>query len=143
MEVDEGELVRSADLRAATTGTRETTLGGGLKYSLNIGGNNKSQCWWNIRRHYCSGGDPSLKPQISIYSEGPTYRWTLGGNRGESLWEEIDDFELDVLRFHTCLADILGFLEMFRWFFEQDIGGENEDGREKRLVMVSKEGWMS
>nr|GFA98961.1 hypothetical protein [Tanacetum cinerariifolium] len=69
--------------------------------------------------------------------------WTLGGNRGESLWEEIDDFELDVLRFHTCLADILGFLEMFRWFFEQDIGGENEDGREKRLVMVSKEGWMS
>ncbi|GJS93222.1 hypothetical protein Tco_0800190 [Tanacetum coccineum] len=70
-------------------------------------------------------------------------RWTLRGNRGESFWEEGDDFGVDVLRFHTCLTDILGFLEKFGWWFEQDIGGESEDDREKKLVMVSEEGWMS
>ncbi|GJZ03086.1 hypothetical protein Tco_0521047 [Tanacetum coccineum] len=70
-------------------------------------------------------------------------RWTLGGNGCESSWEEGDDFGVDVLRFHTCLTDILGFLEKFGWWFEQDIGGESEDDREKRLVMVSEKGWMS
>ncbi|GJV45538.1 hypothetical protein Tco_1430074 [Tanacetum coccineum] len=69
--------------------------------------------------------------------------WTLRGNGGESFWEEGDDFGVDVLCFHTCLIDILGFLEKFGWWFEQDIGGESEDDREKKLVMVSEEGWMS
>ncbi|GKB09616.1 hypothetical protein Tco_0837928 [Tanacetum coccineum] len=41
-------------------------------------------------------------------------RWTLRGNGGESFWEGGDDFEVDVLRFHTCRTDILGFLEKFR-----------------------------
>ncbi|GJT91523.1 hypothetical protein Tco_1080368 [Tanacetum coccineum] len=36
------------------------------------------------------------------------------------------------------------FEEMeFGWWFEQDIGGESKDDSEKRLVMVSEEGWMS
>ncbi|GJY09266.1 hypothetical protein Tco_0377451 [Tanacetum coccineum] len=62
--------------------------------------------------------------------------WTLGGNGG-------DDFGVDVLRFHTCLTDILRFLEKFGWWFEQDIDGESEDDKEKKLVMVNEEGWMS
>ncbi|GJX09677.1 hypothetical protein Tco_0199536 [Tanacetum coccineum] len=78
-----------------------------------------------------------------IRADGSSKRWTLRGNGGESFWEEGDDFGVDVLRFHTCLTDILGFLEKFGWWFEQDIGGESEDDREKRLVMVSEEGWMS
>ncbi|GJV66458.1 hypothetical protein Tco_1481967 [Tanacetum coccineum] len=53
------------------------------------------------------------------------------GNRGESFWEGGDDFGVDVLRFHTCLTDILSFLEKFGWWFEQDIGGESEDDKEK------------
>ncbi|GJZ90192.1 hypothetical protein Tco_0662119 [Tanacetum coccineum] len=65
-------------------------------------------------------------------------RWTLGGNRGESFWKEGDDFGVDFLRFH-----ILGFLEKFGWWFEQDICGESKDDREKKLVMVSEEEWMS
>ncbi|GJU65738.1 hypothetical protein Tco_1247573 [Tanacetum coccineum] len=34
---------------------------------------------------------------------------------------------LDVLHFHTCLTDILGFLEKLGWWFEQDI--DIEEGR--------------
>ncbi|GKC00264.1 hypothetical protein Tco_0986400 [Tanacetum coccineum] len=60
-------------------------------------------------------------------------RWTLRGNGGGSFWEEGDDFRVDVLRFHTYLTDILGFLEKFGWWFEQDIGGESEDNSEKSL----------
>ncbi|GKE35895.1 hypothetical protein Tco_1455217, partial [Tanacetum coccineum] len=63
---------------------------------------------------------------------------TLGGNGGESFWEGGDDFGVDVLHFHTCLTDILGFLEKFGWWFEQDIDGENEDDNEKKLVMVNE-----
>ncbi|GJT83936.1 hypothetical protein Tco_1058278 [Tanacetum coccineum] len=57
--------------------------------------------------------------------------------------EEGDDFGVDVLRFHTCLTDILGFLEKFGWWFEQDIGGESEDDREKRLMMVQEVVWLN
>ncbi|GJR65980.1 hypothetical protein Tco_0012045 [Tanacetum coccineum] len=72
---------------------------------------------------------------------------TLGGfvqllERCCELWKG-DDFKVDVLRFHTCLIDILGFLEKFGWWFEQDIDGKSEDDDEKKLVMVNKEGWMS
>ncbi|GJV15834.1 reverse transcriptase domain-containing protein [Tanacetum coccineum] len=52
---------------------------------------------------------------------------TLGGSGGESFWEESDDFGVDVLRFHTCLTDILGFLKKLEWWFEQDIDDEEED----------------
>ncbi|GJU84429.1 hypothetical protein Tco_1291975 [Tanacetum coccineum] len=62
---------------------------------------------------------------------------------GDSFWEEGGDFGVDVLRFHTCLTDILGFLEKFGWWFEQDISGENEDDNEKKLVMMNEEGWIS
>ncbi|GJW53191.1 hypothetical protein Tco_0097276 [Tanacetum coccineum] len=65
------------------------------------------------------------------------------GSGGESFWEEGDDFGVDFLRFHTCLTDILGFLEKSGWWFEQDIGGENEDDNDKKLVMVNEEGRMS
>ncbi|GJX79947.1 RNA-directed DNA polymerase, eukaryota, partial [Tanacetum coccineum] len=53
---------------------------------------------------------------------------TLRGSRGESFWEDGDDFGVDVLRFHTCLTDILGFLETLEWWFEQDINDEGEEG---------------
>ncbi|GJX47606.1 hypothetical protein Tco_0272796 [Tanacetum coccineum] len=61
---------------------------------------------------------------------------TLGGRGGESFWEGGDDFGVDGLRFHTCLTDILGFLEKLEWWFEQDIDKEevrfegDEDGDE-------------
>ncbi|GKA27169.1 hypothetical protein Tco_0713337 [Tanacetum coccineum] len=51
---------------------------------------------------------------------------TLGGRGGESFWEGGDDFGVEVLRFHTCLTDILGFLEKLEWWFEQDIDKEEE-----------------
>ncbi|GJS15617.1 hypothetical protein Tco_0410089 [Tanacetum coccineum] len=54
-----------------------------------------------------------------------------------------DDFRVDVLRFHTCLTNILSILEKFGWWLEQDIDGKSEDDNEKKLVMVNKEGWMS
>ncbi|GKA35520.1 hypothetical protein Tco_0722011 [Tanacetum coccineum] len=38
--------------------------------------------------------------------------WRRGG---ESFWKRGDDFRVDVLRFHTCLTDILGFLEKLEW----------------------------
>ncbi|GJU38722.1 hypothetical protein Tco_1191679 [Tanacetum coccineum] len=55
---------------------------------------------------------------------------TLGGSGGESFCEEGDDFGLDVLRFHTCLTDILGFLEKLEWWFDQDIDDEREEDEE-------------
>ncbi|GJT75746.1 hypothetical protein Tco_1042471 [Tanacetum coccineum] len=61
------------------------------------------------------------------------------GSGGESFWEEGDDVGVDVLHFHTCLTDILGFLEKFGWWFEQDIGGENKDDNDMKLVMVNEE----
>ncbi|GJW21133.1 hypothetical protein Tco_0031755 [Tanacetum coccineum] len=57
---------------------------------------------------------------------------TLEGSGGESFWEEGDDFGVDVLRFHTCLTDILGFLEKLKWWFEQDIDGEGEEDEEEK-----------
>ncbi|GKF45844.1 hypothetical protein Tco_0135646, partial [Tanacetum coccineum] len=38
---------------------------------------------------------------------------------------------------------LLEEIEKFGWWFEQNIDGENEDGNEKKLVMVNEEGWMS
>ncbi|GJV05777.1 hypothetical protein Tco_1343433 [Tanacetum coccineum] len=60
---------------------------------------------------------------IIYRQESPT---TLGGSGGESFWEGGDDFGVDVLRFHTCLTDILGFLKKLEWWFEQDIDDEGE-----------------
>ncbi|GJU54535.1 hypothetical protein Tco_1228249 [Tanacetum coccineum] len=58
-------------------------------------------------------------------------------NGGDSLWKD-DGFGVDVLRFHTCLTDILGFLEKFGWWFEQDI--DDEGGRMKRVKMMMRIG---
>ncbi|GKA24788.1 hypothetical protein Tco_0710821 [Tanacetum coccineum] len=49
---------------------------------------------------------------------------------GGSFWEEGDDSGVDVLRFHTCLTDILGFLEKLEWWFGQDIDDEGEEDEE-------------
>nr|GEX66120.1 hypothetical protein [Tanacetum cinerariifolium] len=57
-------------------------------------------------------------------------RRTLGGRGCESFWEGGDDFEVDVLCFHTCLTDVLGFLEKLEWWFEQDINDEGEENEE-------------
>ncbi|GJX35529.1 hypothetical protein Tco_0247086 [Tanacetum coccineum] len=38
---------------------------------------------------------------------------------------------------------LLEEMEKFGWWFEQDIGGESEDDKDKKLVMVNEEGWMS
>nr|GEV47479.1 hypothetical protein [Tanacetum cinerariifolium] len=61
---------------------------------------------------------------------------TLGESGGESFWEEGDDFRVDVLHFHTCLTDILGFLEKLRWWFEQYIDGE--EGWMKMIVRIGQ-----
>nr|GEW85342.1 retrotransposon protein [Tanacetum cinerariifolium] len=64
----------------------------------------------------------------------------LEGSGGESFWEECDDFRVDGLRFHTCLTDILGFLEKLKWWFEQDIDdeeGEDEEGEGSSEKKVS------
>ncbi|GKC39185.1 hypothetical protein Tco_1051569, partial [Tanacetum coccineum] len=57
---------------------------------------------------------------------------TLGGSGGESFWEEGDYFGVGVLRFHTCLTDILGFLEKLERWFEQDIDDEGEEDEERK-----------
>ncbi|GJS05311.1 hypothetical protein Tco_0321819 [Tanacetum coccineum] len=44
----------------------------------------------------------------------------------EVFWEGGNDLG-GVLRFHTYLTDILGFLEKLEWWFEQDIDEEEED----------------
>nr|GEX07941.1 hypothetical protein [Tanacetum cinerariifolium] len=49
---------------------------------------------------------------------------------GESFWEEGDDFRVDIFCFHTCLTDIVGFLEKLECWFEQDIDDEGEEGKE-------------
>ncbi|GJS35673.1 hypothetical protein Tco_0534055 [Tanacetum coccineum] len=38
---------------------------------------------------------------------------------------------------------LLEEMEKFRWWFEQDIDGENEDDNKNKLVMVNEKGWMS
>ncbi|GJT08011.1 hypothetical protein Tco_0842473 [Tanacetum coccineum] len=55
---------------------------------------------------------------------------TLGGSGGESFWEGGNDFGVGVLRSHTCLTDILGFLEKLEWWFEEDIDDEGELDKE-------------
>ncbi|GJY87414.1 hypothetical protein Tco_0502042 [Tanacetum coccineum] len=69
--------------------------------------------------------------ELGLYDGGEgDCKYTLGGSGGESFWEEGDDFGVDVLRFHTCLTDILGFLEKLEWWFEQDIDNEGEKDEE-------------
>ncbi|GJS44658.1 hypothetical protein Tco_0594779 [Tanacetum coccineum] len=66
--------------------------------------------------------------------------YTLGGSGGESFWEEGNDFGVDVLRFHTCLTDILGFLEKLEWWFDQDIDDEGEENKEGEGEEDAKDG---
>ncbi|GJU66583.1 hypothetical protein Tco_1252842 [Tanacetum coccineum] len=68
--------------------------------------------------------------RVNLFNEGDEVM-TLGGRRGEFFWEEGDDFRVDVLRFRTCLTDILGFLEKLEWWFEQDIDDEREEDEEE------------
>nr|GEU45482.1 hypothetical protein [Tanacetum cinerariifolium] len=55
----------------------------------------------------------------------------------ESFWEEGDDFGVDVLHFHTCFTDILGFLEKLKWWFDQDIDDEGEEDEEVSISLLS------
>nr|GFB29469.1 hypothetical protein [Tanacetum cinerariifolium] len=59
------------------------------------------------------------------------YSWR---KKGESFWEGGDDFGVDVLHFHTCLTDILSFLEKLEWWFEQYIDKEEERFEEMKMV---------
>ncbi|GKC40873.1 hypothetical protein Tco_1053257 [Tanacetum coccineum] len=61
------------------------------------------ECWhWNLER--------------VIVCVGQEEWWRCcEGSGGDSFWKEDDGFEVDVLRFHACLTDILGFLEKLRW----------------------------
>ncbi|GJU94719.1 hypothetical protein Tco_1319475 [Tanacetum coccineum] len=45
-------------------------------------------------------------------------------------WIEGDDIGVDVLHFHICLTDILGFLEKLEWWFEKDIDDEEKEDEE-------------
>ncbi|GKC50919.1 hypothetical protein Tco_1073664, partial [Tanacetum coccineum] len=63
---------------------------------------------------------------------------TLGGRGGESFWEGGDDFGVDVLRFSTCLTDILSFLEKLKWWFEKDIDDEGEENEDMRVDDLNK-----
>ncbi|GJV85773.1 hypothetical protein Tco_1525671 [Tanacetum coccineum] len=38
---------------------------------------------------------------------------------------------------------LLEEIEKFRWWFQQDIDGESEDDKERKLVMVNEKEWMS
>nr|GEW48441.1 hypothetical protein [Tanacetum cinerariifolium] len=55
-------------------------------------------------------------------------------------WEEGGDFRVDVLLFHTCLTDILGFLEKLKWWFEQDIDDREEENEEGEMEEDAKDG---
>nr|GEU62131.1 hypothetical protein [Tanacetum cinerariifolium] len=75
--------------------------------------------------------DGSLPLSSGLYDGGKgDLKWTLGESGGESFWEEGNDFGVDYLRFHTCLTDILGFIEKLKWWFEQDINDEGEENEE-------------
>ncbi|GJT72933.1 hypothetical protein Tco_1032219 [Tanacetum coccineum] len=74
--------------------------------------------------------DKSLSEIQLKHEKEDEFVMTLGGSGGESFWEEGDDFGVDVLRFHTCLIDILGFLEKLEWCFEQDIDDKEEEDEE-------------
>nr|GEV72498.1 hypothetical protein [Tanacetum cinerariifolium] len=63
-------------------------------------------------------------------------KWTLLESRGESFWEEGDDFGFNVLCFHTCLVNILSFLEKLEWWFEQDLN--DEEGWMKRMKIIER-----
>ncbi|GJV09823.1 hypothetical protein Tco_1351364 [Tanacetum coccineum] len=82
--------------------------------------------------------------------------WTgasLRFEKGEKKLNEVDFISQGVELVSRILAtmtktseiedELLEEIEKFGWWFEQDIGGESEDDMEKRLVMVSEEGWMS
>nr|GEX38468.1 putative reverse transcriptase domain-containing protein [Tanacetum cinerariifolium] len=96
------------------------------------------------KKNTCNNGKNLSEIQLEHEKEDElvavVVKVTLGRSGDESCWEEGDDFGVDIVSFHTCLIDILGFLEKFGWWFEQDIGGENEDDNDKRLVMVNEEG---
>nr|GEV48237.1 hypothetical protein [Tanacetum cinerariifolium] len=70
--------------------------------------------------------------EVVVVKEVHEYSWR---KKGESFWEGGDDFGVDVLRFHTCLIDILGFLEKLEWWFKQDIDKEEERFEEMKMVV--------
>nr|GEX76918.1 putative reverse transcriptase domain-containing protein [Tanacetum cinerariifolium] len=63
-------------------------------------------------------------------------RVAFGGSRGESLWEEGGDFGVVVLRFHTCLTNILGFLEKLELWLSKTL--MMKERRTKKVKVVVK-----
>nr|GEU41190.1 hypothetical protein [Tanacetum cinerariifolium] len=66
---------------------------------------------------------------------------THRGRGGKSFWEGGNNFRVYILRFHTYLTDIIGFLEKLEWCFEQDIDKEEERFEEMQMV-VKYESWV-
>ncbi|GKA17336.1 hypothetical protein Tco_0697173 [Tanacetum coccineum] len=60
----------------------------------------------------------------------------LGGSGGESFYEGGDDFGVDVLCFHTCLTNILGFLEKSLLFDGLSKTLMMKDNRMKKVMVV-------
>ncbi|GKA34536.1 hypothetical protein Tco_0720965 [Tanacetum coccineum] len=108
--------------------------------------------WWSVSLRYETGEKKLnevdlISQRVEMISSVPTtvtksgvefnlrigrrvdQGWTLGGSEVKLFWEGGDDFGVDVLRFHTCLTDILGFLEKFGGGFEQDIDDESKEDR--------------
>ncbi|GJW08724.1 hypothetical protein Tco_1571147 [Tanacetum coccineum] len=68
----------------------------------------------------------AMNVEMQSMKDNDVWELTLGRRGGESFWEGGDDFRVDVLHFHTCLTDILGFLKKLGWWFDQDIDKEEE-----------------
>ncbi|GJZ19765.1 hypothetical protein Tco_0556355, partial [Tanacetum coccineum] len=71
-----------------------------------------------------------IRRKEAVVLRTSSFAITLRGSGGEYFLGEGDDFGVDVVRFHTCLTDILGFLEKLEWCFKQDINDEGEEDEE-------------
>ncbi|GJS42817.1 hypothetical protein Tco_0567860 [Tanacetum coccineum] len=88
-----------------------------------------TQHWYNRALNHLGHIRWSRIPPLLVLSDRYMMNGLIGSGGG-SFWKEGDDFGVDVLRFHICLTDILGFLEKLQWWFEQDIDDEGEEDEE-------------
>nr|GEW20938.1 hypothetical protein [Tanacetum cinerariifolium] len=117
-----------------------------LLYSLNAGNTNDSLALsQNSREDGGVGGDGD---DDSGGSGGLDFFGKVGGRKKKKRWEvKISTMmrcEVDCKMVVKEIEDgLLEEMEKFEWWFEQDIGGESEDDKEKRLVVVKEGEWMS
>ncbi|GJZ95890.1 hypothetical protein Tco_1086734 [Tanacetum coccineum] len=86
--------------------------------------------WWGASLRYETGEKKLnevdlISQRVEMISSVPTTVTKAGVEF--NLRIEDGDFGVSVVRLQTCLTDILGFLEKFRGWFEQDIDDEGED----------------